>query len=297
MANNEKKELFLKGHRACAGCGSVLAVRHILKTLGEDIVVVNATGCMEIISSQYPESNWKVPYIHSLFENVPAVATGISRAFKKKGIKTKVVCIAGDGATYDIGFGALSGAMERNEDVLYVCYDNEAYANTGLQRSGATPFGAATTTSPREVGGKSEWKKNLAFIAAAHGIPYAATASIGFLPDFKKKLETAAEMQGFRFVVVLAGCQVGWKHDPSLTIDLARLAVETGIWNLFEVRDGKLLLSREPGKKRVEEYLGLQGRFKHVSKNQVDAIQRHVVLAARELKKLANSGVDLRYLF
>ncbi|MFA4946356.1 MAG: thiamine pyrophosphate-dependent enzyme [Candidatus Micrarchaeia archaeon] len=285
-------EYFLKGHTACAGCGCALTVRHVLETLGKDIVVVNATGCMEIISTPYPRNNWNVPYIHSLFENVPAVGAGVSRALKKLGKKAIVVCIGGDGATYDIGFGALSGAMERNEDLLYICYDNEAYSNTGLQRSGATPFASATTTSPAEVGGKGEWKKNISFIAAAHAIPYVASASIAFLPDLQAKLKKAASMKGFRFISIHAPCTVGWRIPTDKTLEVSRLAVECGLWNLFEIENGVFKLSRPLGSKPVEEYLKMQGRFAHVTPEQIKTIETHAGEAKLELEKLEKSGLN-----
>ena len=286
------KELFLKGHRACAGCGSALALRHILETLGRDIIVVNATGCMEIISSQYPESNWGVPYVHSVFENAASVATGVSRTLKHLNKKGVVAAITGDGAGYDIGFGALSGAMERNENMIYVCYDNEAYSNTGLQRSGATPFGSATTTTPREMGGKGEWKKNLTFIAAAHAIPYAAAASVAFLPDLQAKLKKAKQKKGFRLVNVHAPCTVGWKINPAKAVEVARKAVECGLWNLFEIDEGKFKLSRPIGEAPVEDYLKMQGRFKHLTPEQVKTIEGHAREVKPELEKLEAADVN-----
>ena len=285
-------ELFLKGHTACAGCGCALTVRHVLESLGKDIVIVNATGCMEIISSPYPRNNWGVPYIHSVFENAASVASGVSRAFKKLGKKGTVVCLGGDGSTYDIGFGALSGAMERNEDMIYICYDNEAYANTGLQRSGATPFASATTTSPKEVGGKGEWKKNLMFIAASHAIPYVASASISNPTDLKKKLEKAMGMEGFRFISVHAPCTVGWKIKSNKTIEVSRLAVECGLWNLFEIENGKFKLSQPIGDKPVEGYLKMQGRFAHVTPEQISVIQSHVRETKVELEKLEKADLN-----
>ncbi len=287
-------EVFLKGHRACAGCGSALALRHVLETLGKDIIVVNATGCMEIISSQHPESNWGVPYVHCVFENAASVASGVSRALKKTGKKGTVVVIGGDGSSYDIGFGAVSGAMERNENILYVCYDNEAYSNTGLQRSGATPYGSATTTTPREMGGKGEWKKNLTFIAAAHAIPYAAAASVAFLPDLQAKLKKAKEKTGFRLVNVHAPCTVGWKINPAKAVEVARKAVETGLWNLFEIDEGKFKLSQPIGEKPVEEYVKMQGRFKHLAPEKITEIEEHARSVKTELEKLEAAGVNFQ---
>ena len=288
---------FLKGHSACAGCAPVLSVRTILDTLGEDIVVSLATGCMEVVSTQYPESAWPVPVIHSLFENVPSVATGISRALKVLGKKGKTVCIAGDGSTYDIGFGAMSGAMERNEDILYICYDNEAYAKTGYQRSGATPRFAATSTSPAEIEGKAQWKKSLPFIAASHAIPYVATASVAFMEDFKKKLLKAKEMSGFRLIVIQAPCVPAWKIDSSESISVARLAVQTGMWNLYEIEHGKFSMSVKAEKlKPVEEYLKMQSRFRHLKPEQTKMIQEHVIRTQEVLLNLEKNPVDFTYL-
>ncbi|NYZ75024.1 pyruvate synthase subunit beta [Candidatus Micrarchaeota archaeon] len=289
--------MFLKGHGACSGCGSAIAIHMILRGLGDDAVVSLATGCMEVVSTGYPDNAWNVPVIHSLFENVPAVASGVSRALKKLGKKGVAVGIGGDGASYDIGFGALSGAMERNEDMIYICYDNEAYENTGIQRSGATPKYAATTTSPQEVGGKSEWKKNLSFIGAAHGIPYAATASIAYPADLQKKLQKARTIKGFKLITVFAGCQLGWRHDPSLSVEVARKAVASGMWNLYEIENGVFKRTFKPKQlEPVESYLTLQGRFKHLKPEQTAEIQEHVKKTQAELDKLEASGVNLSQL-
>jgi len=275
----------------------VIAIDEMLKALGPDVVVVNATGCMEIVSSVYPTPNWKVPYVHSLFENVPAVASGISRAFKTLGKKGVVLGFSGDGGAYDIGFGALSGAMERNEDMLFVIYDNEAYMNTGVQRSGATPFHAATTTSPQEVSGKREWKKDISFIAAAHGVPYVATANIAFPVDFKNKLAKAKAKKGFRLVTVYANCPIGWRHDSALTIEIAKKAVESGMWQLFEIEDGIFKRTYKPKQLiPVESYLSPQGRFKHMTPEAVKLIQEHINKTAADLDRLEGSSVDFRYL-
>ncbi len=182
--------------------------------------------------------------------------------------------------------------MERNEDLIYLCYDNEAYANTGLQRSGATPFAAATTTSPKEVGGKPEWKKNLPFIAAAHAVPYSAAASIAFLPDLKAKLEKAKAMKGFRFISIHAPCCLAWKINTAKTIEVSRLAVECGLWNLFEIENGLLKLSRPIGTKPVEDYLKMQGRFSHVTKEQVAVMEKHARETKAELEKLEKANVN-----
>ncbi len=249
----------------------------VLDALGKDTIVVNATGCMEITSSLYPQSAWRVPYIHSLFENAPAVASGVVNALRAKGNDhTKVVVIAGDGSTYDIGFGALSGMLDRGEDVLYILYDNELYANTGVQKSGATPLGAATTTTP--VGslhrGKETPRKPIVEIAAAHGIPYAASASIGFINDLQAKLTTAAAMRGSRFIAIHAPCCLGAGFDGSITMNVAKLAVQTRLWQLYEIEGGKLTINMKiASPKPVGEYLKLQKRFSHLTLEETAKIQ------------------------
>ncbi|MEM3399604.1 MAG: thiamine pyrophosphate-dependent enzyme, partial [Candidatus Micrarchaeia archaeon] len=220
-----------------------------------------------------------VPYIHSLFENAPAVASGVVRALRVKGNDhTLVLVVAGDGTTYDIGFGSLSGMLERNEDVLYICYDNEAYMNTGVQRSSATPFGASTTTSQagKKIPGKQEWKKPIVEIAAAHQIPYAASASIAFYADLRSKLHKAVKIRGARFISIHSSCCIGWGFDSNLAVEVCRLAVETGLWKLFEVENGEFRITREPSFIPVEEYFKLQRRFKHLTKEQIEKIQQHV---------------------
>ncbi|MBI5159604.1 pyruvate synthase subunit beta [Candidatus Micrarchaeota archaeon] len=278
---------FTPGHTACAGCGCAIAMRQIVNALGKDIIIANATGCMEIVSSCYPRSAWSVPYIHVLFENVPAVASGIVNALRAKGNDhTTVVCIGGDGSTYDIGFGSLSGMLERNEDVLYVCYDNEAYMNTGIQRSSSTPLHASTTTSQAGsvVHGKTQWKKPIVEIVAAHRIPYAASTSISFFADVEKKLKKAQAIRGSRFIAIHASCDTGWRHETDLAYDVCKLAVETGMWKLCEYENGEFKMNYKPAKlKPVEEYLKLQGRFKHLTKEEIEEIQKHV---EEEWKKL-----------
>ena len=274
------EELFVSGHRACAGCGIATSFREVMKAVGKDVIVVNATGCSEIVSSPYPQSAWKVPYIHSLFENVPAVASGISHALRSMGNDhTQVVCIAGDGATYDIGFGALSGMLERNDDVIYVCYDNEAYMNTGIQRSSATPWKAATTTSQvgSSVKGKPQGKKPLLEIVAAHKIPYAASTSVGYPFDVAKKLKKAMGIKGARFILLFASCPTGWGLDTAKSIQATKLIVETGIWKMAEYENGKMTGVFKPGKRKpVDEYITIQSRFKHLTPEDISAIQKEV---------------------
>ncbi len=276
----EYEPLFSAGHTACAGCPMPVIFRHILDITGPDVVVVNATSCSEIISSAYPRTAWRVPYVHSLFENTPAVASGVANALRAQGNDhTKVIIFAGDGSTYDIGFGALSGMLERNEDVLYVCYDNEAYMNTGVQRSGATPFGARTTTSPvgRVHHGKEIFKKPIVDIVAAHKIPYAASASIGYHADLAAKVRKALPMKGSRFIDVLSPCVPGWGIDSAITIELAKMAVDCGIWKLVEYENGNFKLNLKPGQRRpVKDYLSKQARFKHLTEQDVAKIQAQV---------------------
>ncbi len=278
MSHQSEMHLFAPGHSGCPGCAPSNTLIHILDTLGKDIIVVNATGCMEITSSQYPHSAWRVPYIHTLFENTAAVASGVSAGLKAKGNHhTKVVVIAGDGSTYDIGFGALSGMLDRGDDVLYICYDNEQYANTGVQKSGATPLGAATTTS--QAGkihhGKEKERKPIVEIAAAHNIPYAASASIAFLADFQAKLKKAAAIKGPTFITVNAPCCLGAGFDGSISMKVARLAVQTRMWYLFEYENGNFKLNFNPkASKPVSEYLSLQKRFKHLTPAEIEKIQK-----------------------
>lgn len=269
MALSYDHALFTPGHRACPGCGASLAVRIILQATGPDVIIVNATGCVETFTTPYAYSPWGVPYIHPLFENAGAVASGVEVALKKKGLseKVKVVVIGGDGGTLDIGMGSLSGMYERGHNVLYICYDNEAYMNTGVQRSSATPVGAMTTTTPagQVAWGKEQPKKNLAAISLAHGIPYVATASIAYPKDLMRKVKRALEIQGPKYLDVHSPCPIGWGFEPSRMIEVAKLAIQTGLIPLYETGYGKPLKARKIGKKKpVEEYLRLQGRFKHL---------------------------------
>ncbi len=295
-----KKERFLSGHRACIGCGEALAVRMACKALGDNVIVANATGCMEIVSSQVPYTSWTVPWIHTLFENTAAVASGIEAGLKvmnRKGTRVlpdvKVVAMAGDGGTSDIGLQALSGALERGHDFLYICFDNEAYMNTGIQRSSSTPYGAATTTSPvgRVSSGQFTWKKNMPAIVAAHNIPYVATASPSYFKDMITKLEKAVAVRGPSYVHILSVCPVGWRSPPDLSIRLGRLAVETGMFPLYEIENGKYKLSFDlPRLRPVNDYLKLQGRFRHLSDDAINKIQQRVNEDYARLKEKANEG-------
>jgi len=274
------ESLIAPGHGACAGCGCILAMRHVLEALGKNVIISMATGCMEVVTTPYPETSWRVPWIHVAFENAAAVASGVSAALKSLGRKgVKSVAIAGDGGTADIGLQALSGTVERGDDVLYICYDNEGYMNTGIQRSGLTPFGAWTTTTPvgKVERGENRQKKNLPAIIAAHGAPYVATASVAYPVDFMKKLKKAAAIEGPTYVHVLAPCTPGWRIDNSKTIEVARLAVLTGFWILYEIENGKLNVTFKPPKRRpVADYLKMQGRFKHLTDAEISKIQKMV---------------------
>ena len=290
------EEYLSPGHRACLGCGEELAVRLISKALGRDVIIVNATGCTEIVASQFPYTSWKVPWIHTLFENTAAVASGIDaglRTLRRKGRysgKTKVVAMAGDGGTADIGIQALSGALERGHDFIYVCYDNEAYMNTGIQRSSATPFGASTTTSPAGTVsiGQTTWKKNMPAIIAAHDIPYVATACPSYPFDLINKIDKAKKIDGPSYIHVLSVCPTGWRAPADSAIELGRLAVRTGIFPLYEIEEGKYKLNVDPPQLRpIEDYLKLQGRFRHLLPEQIAIIQERVSVEYAKLKEKA----------
>ena len=291
MSMQSEQHLYAPGHSGCPGCGPSNALIQVCDVLGKDIIVVNATGCMEITSSQYPETAWRVPYIHSLFQNAPAVASGVAAALKAQGNDhTKVVVIAGDGSTYDIGFGAFSGMMERGDNVLYVCYDNQLYANTGVQKSGATPYGAATTTTV--VGkvhkGKETERKPIMEIVAAHGVQYAASASIAYYADLAMKLKKAKAVRGTSFVVIDAPCCLGAGFDGGITMKVSKLSVAARLWFLYEIENGQYKLNFNPANpKPVKEPLELQKRFKHLSPEQVEHIQRQSNLNYEELLRKA----------
>jgi pyruvate ferredoxin oxidoreductase beta subunit len=281
-----REENFAPGHRACIGCGEALAVRLACKAMGQNVIVANATGCIEIIASQLPYTSWRVPWIHTLFENTAAVASGIEAGLKamiRKGLipdkGTNIVAIAGDGGTADIGVQALSGAMERGHDFLYLCFDNEAYMNTGIQRSSATPFGASTTTSPagKVSIGQFSWKKDMPAIAAAHNIPYVATACPSYPFDLMEKVKKALAVEGPAYIHILSVCPTGWRCPVDLTIRIGRLAVETGVFPLYEVEEGSYKMSLVlPRLRPVTDYMKLQGRFRHLSEEIVGQIQQRV---------------------
>lgn len=267
-ALGKRESLFVSGHRACHGCGLALAVKHILHATGNDVIVVSPTGCLETFSSPYGYSPWRVPWIHHVFENAPAIASGVAAALKaQRRDTTRVVVIGGDGATFDIGFGSLSGMLERGDDVLYICADNGAYMNTGGQRSGATPFCAATTTHPvgKASAGKTEKKKDLPEIVAAHGVPYVATASVAYLGDLRQKVKKAMALHGPRYIQVDTPCPSVWNFPSHLTLEVGRLGVSCGLVPLYEMRDGKITKIRKLKKRTpVIEYLKQQKRFQHV---------------------------------
>lgn len=273
QARMDRSNSITSGHRACQGCGEVLGARYVLdaamRATNGNMVAANATGCLEVFSTPYPESSWQIPWLHSLFGNAPAVASGIAAALRAKGREdTRVVGQAGDGGTVDIGFGCLSGMFERNDDVLFVCYDNEGYMNTGVQRSGATPPAARTAntkpvgTEPGNVFGQG---KSVPLIAMAHEIPYVATATVADVRDLEYKVEKAMSLRGARYLHVFVPCPLGWGSASSDTIKIARLAKETGIFPVFEAEHGEVTsVSKIRRQVPVEDYLKLQRRFAHL---------------------------------
>ncbi len=272
-----KSDFMYPGHVGCAGCGAAIAMRFFLKALGNKAVMVIPACCWSIIAGAHPRSTLQIPLIHAAFETGGAVASGVRAALDQKGdTETTVVTWAGDGGTFDIGFQALSGAVERNEDFIYVCYDNEAYMNTGVQRSSSTPYGAWTTTTPGQ-----EWKKlrkkNIVEALVAHRIPYAATANIAFPDDLIRKVNKAKEIKGSRFLHIFASCPTGWGLPSELSVKIARMAVQTNIFPLYEVEKGlDYTINLMPKEYLVREYFKLQGRFKHLTENDLDQIQEMV---------------------
>jgi pyruvate ferredoxin oxidoreductase beta subunit len=261
------------GHRACQGCGEALGARYALdaamRAAGGQVIAVNATGCLEVFSTPYPQTSWRIPWIHSLFGNAPAVASGVAAALRAKGrTRVRVVGQGGDGGTVDIGFACLSGLFERGDDVLFICYDNEAYMNTGVQRSGATPPAARTTTTPAagpEPGNAFGQGKNAPLIAMAHEIPYVATATVAGLRDLEYKVSRAMEFHGPRYLHVLVPCPLGWGSASSDTIKIARLAEQTGLFPVFEAEHGEVVsVSKIRKWAPVEDYLRLQSRYAHL---------------------------------
>ena len=265
------------GHLGCPGCGATIAMKLALKALGEKTIVVIPASCWGILAGPHPHTSLNVPILHTAFATAGAAASGIRAALDMRGdTETTVLSWAGDGGTFDIGFQSLSGAVERNENCIFVCYDNEAYMNTGVQRSSATPFGTQTTTTPGQDWKKTR-KKNIIETLAAHRIPYAATASIAFPEDLVRKFQKAREKKdGSRFIHVLATCPPGWRVPSELSVKVSRLAVQTNVFPLYEVEDGTTYSLNYKGNRKVNAYLEMQGRFKHLSEEDISRIQRLV---------------------
>lgn len=277
-AKNLSEDEFFYGHKACAGCGGSLAVRMALKVMGKRTFLVEPAGCMSAVSFNFPQMSFANNAIISAFAGTGAVMSGIAAGARALGLKDyKVLGIAGDGGTADIGIQALSGLIDRNDDAVYICYDNEAYMNTGVQKSGLTPFGADTTTTPAgtEIHGNQRPKKNLFEIIAAHGVPYAATASIGYMEDFLNKVKRASEVKGTSFIHVIAPCPTGWGISTDETVEIAREVVDTGLWYLAEFYDGQIHLNKKPKTfKPVKDYIRKQGRFRGLSEDDLKEIIR-----------------------
>jgi pyruvate ferredoxin oxidoreductase beta subunit len=288
QANMRRTNSLNSGHRACQGCGEALGARYAIdaamRASNSQLASVNATGCLEVFSTPYPETSWQIPWIHSLFGNAAAVASGVAAAMRVKGREdVRVIAQGGDGGTTDIGFGCLSGMFERNDDVLYICYDNEAYMNTGVQRSSATPPAARTATTaavgpaPGNVFGTG---KNVPLIAMAHRIPYVATASVANLRDLEFKVTKAMAIRGSRYIHIHVPCPLGWGSAPADTIKVARLAVESGLFPLFEAEHGEIVNSTKIRRKvPVDEYLSLQKRFAHLFAKPVDSARIGLIQA------------------
>ncbi len=276
-----KEEYLLKGHIACAGCGPAIALRLLFKAFGKKVILVVPACCSSVIPGPYPYTSFAVPVQNTLFEATGATASGVVAALSRRKVEdVTVVGWAGDGGTFDIGIQALSGAVERGTDFIYICYDNEAYGNTGVQRSGATPYGAWTTTTPT---GKKQRKKDMPLIMAAHRIPYVATACPSYPLDFVRKLLKAREIPGTKFIHMLAPCPTGWRYDTSKTVEIGRLAVQTGMWALFEIEDGKFRfnppsdrMAKKGNRKPIKEYLSLQGRFRNLTAEDLEKIEKWV---------------------
>jgi len=302
QASMGRSNAITSGHRACQGCGEALGARYALdaamRAAGGKLMAVNATGCLEVFTTPYPETSWQIPWLHSLFGNAPAVATGVAAGLRMRGkTDVRVVAQGGDGGTTDIGFGCLSGMFERDDDVLYVCYDNEAYMNTGVQRSSATPPAARTATTPAvgdAPGNVFGTGKFMPRIAMAHNIPYVATASVSHLHDLEAKVERAMEIRGARYIHIFVPCPLGWGSASEATIRIARLAVESGLFPLFEAEHGEVVSS---GKIRrrvpVDEYLRLQRRFAHLFRK--GAEDRDTIAAIQRMAdaNIARYGLEL----
>lgn len=298
-------EVLAPGHRMCAGCGAPVVVRQILRGAKAPVVVANATGCLEVSTTIYPYTSWNSPFIHTAFENAAASLSGVEAAYnslKRQGKITedmKFVAFGGDGGTYDIGLQSLSGAMERGHNMVYVCYDNGAYMNTGIQRSSATPKGADTTTTPvgKVQPGKTDRRKDLTKIMIAHGIPYVAQVAPSHWNDLYQKSEKAFAVEGPAFINALAPCPRGWRYESKDTIEMCRLAVDTCFWPLYEAVDGKITVTYKPrNKKPVTEFLKAQGRFRHLFRPEneyiLEEIQAEVDRQWEELLALEQMGAE-----
>jgi len=278
------EELVSPGHFACPGCGETIAFRHVLHALGKDTVVVTSAGCGSVVDGYYPTTASKLPFFHCSFGTAATTAAGVKAGLEMQGNRrTTVLAWAGDGGTFDIGLQSLSGAAERNEDILYVCYDNEAYMNTGVQRSSATPKGTWTTTTPKGAL-EDRPKKNLIAILAAHEIPYLSTATVAYPKDLEGKIRRAKKMKGFRFIHILSPCPPGWVYPPEKTVRIARLAVLSRIFPLFEIENGnEYSLSPMEEKMPVTEYIRAQGRFRNFTEEDIAALQKNVDRAWEDL--------------
>ncbi len=279
----KQPERLAPGHRLCAGCGASIVVRQMLAAIDEPVVISNATGCLEVATTIYPYTSWRVPWIHNAFENSASTISGVEAAYrslvrqgKMEEKDVKFIGFGGDGGTYDIGLQALSGAVERGHQMLYICYDNGAYMNTGIQRSSATPFGAHTTTSPagKVIPGKQQFRKDLTKIMAAHDIPYVGQAAPSKWRDLMEKTRKAVNCGGPAFMNVLSSCNRGWRHPTDQTLEITQLGVDTCYWPLYEVEDGEWRLTYKPREKLpIEEWLKRQGRFRHLFRPQ----NRHLI--------------------
>ncbi|MDD5731662.1 MAG: thiamine pyrophosphate-dependent enzyme [Patescibacteria group bacterium] len=312
----KKPTLFYPGHNACSGCGQNLTARHVINTLGPNTIVVGATGCLEVTTTKFGESAWGVPYIHSLFENSAAVATGIlaGLSFKNKNLGAtlskvsrydqreypqvgpraslpNVVVLAGDGATFDIGFGLLAGMFERGDNILYVCFDNEGYQNTGAQASGSSTLGADTTTTPsgKDSTGDDKMKKNMIAFAVSQGVPYVATSTAAYPKDVEEKIKKALEFQGPKYIQILVPCIPGWGIETNKTVEVARLAATTGFYPVLEIINGVVtkVLKTPDQKPKIEEYLKLQDRYKHLFKSE----EGKAVI--KRLQKICDANVEV----
>ena len=280
MTNSNSKKFLCPGHNACAGCGELSAAQAVMRGLNNKVIIANATGCLEVTTTSYPESSWGLPWIHSLFENAASVASGILAALKQKGdTETKVVVFGGDGGTYDIGFGLISGMWERGENIIYICFDTEAYSNTGFQASGATPYGASTTTAPNGLIsiGSTTRKKDMLGIALAHSVKYVAQSTAGFPDDITNKVKKALSIKGSAYIQILCPCIPGWKINYDEAAMIGKLAVKTGLFPLLEYLDEKLIASSISTTFQpipVNDYLKGQGRFSHLKDADIKIVQK-----------------------